>query len=106
MHHCVRTYWSRIVSGASRIYSIRYEGRRIATLEVRCERSAGEQRLRVELVQLKGPCNAKVTPETDAIAAQFIEEMKEKYRKLYAALSRSHGSGSPRPYAPEAGAQG
>ena len=44
MHHCVATYWRNVVDGKSRIYSIRENGSRVATLEV-----TGQ------LTQYKGP---------------------------------------------------
>ena len=34
MHHCVASYWQNVVDGKSRIYSIRENGSRVATLEV------------------------------------------------------------------------
>lgn len=34
MNHCVASYWRNVVNGKSRIYSIRENGRRVATLEV------------------------------------------------------------------------
>ena len=34
MHHCVASYWRNVVNGKSRIYSIRENGSRVATLEV------------------------------------------------------------------------
>ena len=34
MHHCVASYWENVAEGKSRVYSIRENGRRVATLEV------------------------------------------------------------------------
>lgn len=54
MHHCVASYHPDIVSGRSRIYSIRLGDHRLATCEMRPWSDA-----RAEVVQLKGPCNSK-----------------------------------------------
>ena len=34
MHHCLASYWENVAEGKSRIYSIRENGSRVATLEV------------------------------------------------------------------------
>ena len=34
MHHCVASYWENVAEGKSRIYSIRENGSRVATLEL------------------------------------------------------------------------
>lgn len=70
MHHCVRTYWPRMLDGTSRIYSVRRQGARIATLELGpVDASAHETRLRV--AQLRGYCNARVAADVVASATAF-----------------------------------
>ena len=61
MHHCVASYHRDIQSGRARIYSIRKDGRRVATVEFMPLPG------RVRAVQIKGVCNAK--PPKDVIAA-------------------------------------
>ena len=34
MHNCVASYWENVAEGKSRIYSIRENGSRVATLEL------------------------------------------------------------------------
>jgi hypothetical protein len=71
MHHCVRSYWSRVLDGSSRIYSVRRAGLRVATLEL-CPDSlaAGPPAYRVN--QLKGACNARVSADVDRSALSFL----------------------------------
>jgi len=95
MHHCVRTYWSRILDGQSRIYSIRHEGRRLATLEVNRDASAADRKLRFRMVQIKGVCNAAPTPEATAAVAKFLEECHGRIDLLKAIFASSAGPGSP-----------
>lgn len=50
MHHCVSSYYPDVVSGRCRIYSIRKDGKRLATAEFLAFPAA-------RAVQVKGPCN-------------------------------------------------
>lgn len=52
MHRCVGSYSSDVRSGSSRIFSLRREGRRVATIEI------GRVFERLALRQVRGPCNA------------------------------------------------
>ncbi|KUO53177.1 MAG: hypothetical protein APF82_00895 [Sphingomonadales bacterium BRH_c42] len=61
MHHCVASYYRDIQSGRARIYSIRKDGKRLATAEFMVLPG------RVRAVQIKGVCNAR--PSKDVIAA-------------------------------------
>lgn len=61
MHHCVASYYRDIQSGRTRIYSIRKDGRRVATAEFAVLPG------RTRAVQIKGVCNAR--PPKDVIAA-------------------------------------
>jgi hypothetical protein len=65
MRHCVPSYMRDILSGGSCIYSMRREGKRIATLEL----SSGD---RPVIKQLKGPCNAHPTINTSLAAEVFV----------------------------------
>ena len=52
MHHCVATYVDQVRQGTSYIFSVRREGKRIATISLIRD---GES---VSIQQLRGPCNA------------------------------------------------
>lgn len=54
MHHCVKSYISECVAGESRIFSIRKDGKRVATLEIQ---PANEGKWKV--AQLRGFVNGK-----------------------------------------------
>ena len=47
MHHCVASYWRNVVNGKSRIYSIRENGRRVATQCSRYQVDIGGHTIRV-----------------------------------------------------------
>ncbi len=72
MHHCVRLYSDKVASGASRIYSVRRDGKRVATLELVRTRRARAATPRYEMTQLKGPHNAAPSVETAKATAAFI----------------------------------
>lgn len=62
MHHCVASYHRDIQSGRARIYSIRKDGKRIATVEFTRRHGTTWQP-----VQIKGVCNAR--PAGDVVKA-------------------------------------
>lgn len=70
MHHCVSSYYPDVVAGRCRIYSIRKDGKRIATAELLAFPNA-------RAVQVKGVCN--VHPGADAVKAadRFARRMHE-----------------------------
>jgi hypothetical protein len=81
MHHCVATYWQKVVSGDSRIYSILENGNRVATVELtnrfaRYEWGAG----RYHVGQMVGPCNSRIKPEVAKIVEIFVEEINGRLR--------------------------
>jgi hypothetical protein len=76
MHHCVRSYWERVIDGDTRIYSFRIGSKRIATLELRPEVGAHTE-VAYRRAQLRGPCNATVTPQISAAADAFIAKANE-----------------------------
>lgn len=61
MRHCVRTYAQHVATRHSQIYSIRTADRRVATVQF----------VRGNPVQIKGPCNAKVTTQVAQAAHLF-----------------------------------
>lgn len=54
MRHCVSSYTSNVINGHCRIYSVRKDGKRIATVELSRQAEGG----RWHSPQIKGPCNA------------------------------------------------
>jgi PcfJ-like protein len=66
MHHCVGTYANEVKQGYIYIYSVRCEGKRLATLElVRNDRSAS-------LMQIRGPCNAQPPKEITSTVQRWL----------------------------------
>lgn len=77
MHHCVASYHRDIQSGLARIYSVRKDGRRLATVEFSHVR-AGVWRA----VQIKGPCNARPAKDVTAAADRFARCITEPDKAL------------------------
>jgi hypothetical protein len=74
MHNCVVSYFSDVVSGRSRLYSVRSEsGKRLATMELRKRAIAG-----VEMVQLKGPCNTAPTDTVKRACTLFVAHLNKR----------------------------
>ena len=94
MHHCVASYWRNVVDGKSRIYSIRENGRRVATLEVTGQLTqykgrndavtvlvrGNRQRRRYQASQLVGACNSRPAPEVVRAAGTFVEKINNRVR--------------------------
>ena len=92
MHHCVASYWQNVVHGKSRIYSIRENRSRVATLEVtgpliqyKGSRSALPasvrgigQRSRYQVGQLVGARNSRPAPEVEKVVGNFVEEINNR----------------------------
>lgn len=68
MMHCVGTYVNHVAHGECRIYSLRRQGQRVATMEVRIGVSSGLPRV----TQLKGLQNAAQPREVWEIATAWI----------------------------------
>lgn len=66
MRHCVPGYMSELLSARSCIYSMRRNGKRVATLELS---SGGNPMVK----QLKGPCNSAVGSGVEAAAVEFAK---------------------------------
>jgi hypothetical protein len=89
MHHCVASYWRNVVNGKSRIYSIRENGSRVATLEVTGQLTqykgrndaltvlvrGNGQRSRYQVSQLVGARNSRPAPEVVKVVGTFVEEI-------------------------------
>jgi hypothetical protein len=68
MKHCVGSYIRDVMKGFSRIYSVRIEAKRVATIEFRDGR----------LAQAKGPCNRPVSKAVLSAIADFIAEIRKR----------------------------
>lgn len=66
MRHCVASYMKDLLSAGSCIYSIRKDGRRVATLELTSGYAP------VSIKQIKGPCNAAVAKDVMRAAEAFL----------------------------------
>ena len=94
MHHCVASYWANVVEGKSRIYSIRENGSRVATLEVTGQLTqyrgrndpltvvvrGNGQRSRYQVGQLVGARNSRPAPEVVKVVGTFVEEINNHAR--------------------------
>jgi hypothetical protein len=94
MHHCVASYWQSVVDGKWRIYSIRENGKRIATLEVTgrpiqhkgpnatltATVSGKGQHSRYQISQLVGARNSRPAPEIAKVVGTFVEEINNHVR--------------------------
>jgi hypothetical protein len=68
MKHCVGSYIRDVMKGFSRIYSVRIEAKRVATVQF------SEQRL----AQAKGPCNRPVSKAVGEAIGKFISEIRKR----------------------------
>lgn len=68
MRTCIRAYGSDVAAGVCRLFSIRYEGARIATLEI----GYGYLDPYPVILQLRGPDNANVDPLVWMAARRFV----------------------------------
>ena len=94
MHNCVASYWENVAEGKSRIYSIRENGSRVATLELTSwlthdkkpndtltvsARSAGQRR-RYGRNQLVKARNSRPAPKVVKAVGTFVEEINNHAR--------------------------
>jgi PcfJ-like protein len=93
MHHCVASYWQKVVNGGSRIYSILENGRRVATLELTSRPTQykgpndtftasvrGTGRNRYQVHQLVAACNSRPAPEVAKAVGTFVEDINNGVR--------------------------
>lgn len=80
--HCIGTYVNACSSGASRVFSLRRQGKRVATLELQRSQQ-GDWRL----VQIRGKAN---TPITDAAILQTAQAVAQAYTDRSQAHERAH----------------
>ena len=92
LHHCVASYAGNVIRGFSRIFSVRRDGRRVATFEISKSGfllASGEflqlpsaKGPLYKLIQLKGPYNAEVPQEIEQAIRAFISGLNETARAL------------------------
>ena len=70
MHHCVATYVDQVRQGASYVFSVRSDGKRIATISLICR---GET---VSIHQLRGPRNAAPPKAVTAAVRQWLRAQR------------------------------
>lgn len=73
MHHCVASYYRDIQSGRCRIYSVRKDGRRVATAEVSAHPT-------IRIAQLKGVCNAAPAKAVRAASDRFVKNLPHRLK--------------------------
>ena len=78
MHHCVATYWKDVANGGSRIYSIRENRKRVATVElanrlIPYKWGTSHYHMR----QLSGPRNTRPAPQVVQAVGSFVEEINK-----------------------------
>lgn len=76
MHHCVGSYSREVRSGSSRIFSLRREGHRVATIEIGGTASGSPS-----VYQVRGPCNARCAADVVAAAKALASEAKWLFQK-------------------------
>ena len=85
MRNCLDSYADRLAGGKSRLFGMRHQGRRIATLEIAPD--GGPNGL-PRIVQLKGPANAPPTLDVCHAASTWIGQHT---RKVNPGLPRAVG---------------
>ena len=94
MHHCLASYWENVAEGKSRIYSIRENGSRVATLELTSWLTQDKkpndtltasargtwQRRRYGRKQLVGLRNSRPAPKVAKTVDTFVEEISNRLR--------------------------
>jgi hypothetical protein len=80
--HCIGTYVNACSSGASRVFSLRRSGKRLATLELQRGHD-GHWRL----VQIRGKANS---PVTDERVLQLAQDVTQAYNEQALAQARTH----------------
>ena len=81
MKHCVASYFANVARGTSRLYSIRYGEKRLATLELAVAASWDGSYRTLKVVQLKGPCNTAPKSKVQAAAVELLQIIKNQGKK-------------------------
>ncbi len=71
MHNCVASYVERIVDRQLYVYSVREDGKPVATLAVAAELRDGAS-FKPRISQIAGPCNASVPREMERAARRWL----------------------------------
>lgn len=75
MHHCVSSYVSSVIEGKCYLYTIEKNGKRTATMQI--VQRAGTW----ECVQIKGPCNQRVSSAVIKARNLFIMHLNKKHKQ-------------------------
>ena len=71
MHHCVGTYASEVKQGYFYVYSVRCDGKRLATLAL-ARNGPGPDPQKTLLIEIRGPCNAEPPKETLSTVQKWL----------------------------------
>ena len=88
MHHCVGTYAEEVRAGHLYVYSIRREGEHVATASVI------RNGCRVQLLELRGPCNSPVSKQISALVGRWLKRRPQTMRDDKKAADRPETSPS------------
>jgi hypothetical protein len=78
MHNCLSTYTGRVLKGQSRLFSIRRDSRRVATLELHSNSTLTAPNQIYFLGQLRGPCNTEPSVEISRAANSFLDKVNKQ----------------------------
>ena len=70
MHHCVATYVEQVRQGTSYIFSVRRDGKRIATISLSCHSET------ISIQQLRGPCNTAPPKAVSAAVRKWLRAQR------------------------------
>lgn len=99
MHHCVASYARHIVSGQSRIYSVRRNGKPLATFELGVRSASRGTGLRSwRPMQLQGQCNNPVSDDVLGAVQRFLDSYRQQWRKRELTRAELRTSSSLEPY--------
>lgn len=90
MHHCVSSYSGTCREGHSRIFSIRLNGERVATLQISGETPLGQinPHMRFSIAQNKGPYNREVSKQCQAFCDEVLAKIQGQWPKQVAAIEK------------------
>lgn len=85
MHHCVGTYASFVTNGKSYIYSVRKNGKRVATLELKRAQDPYTRDTKYEIGQIRAECNENPDKSIKNISLKWITKHNNEQEAVIAA---------------------
>src|SRR5262249_7781720 len=83
MHHCVGTYAGRAQDGSIYVYSVRRDGKRVATLTLQRNGKSAV------IAEFRGPCNAQPSKEIISVARKWLQT--NRYQEIVAPMPQKRG---------------